>query len=595
MNKMFKKVLCLAMVLTLALGVFAVSPIAAEPNIAVKVDKEGYLQGETVTATVYFPKEYNSLASLDINLTYTPSKLELVSVKSGKELEDAINSQINGRVFSENHKENGIIKWGIAGTNNFDFRGTFATVTFNVKATAISGKCELGLNVTNATNSGYVNLTSSVVSQGVAFDIIKVAANDLSFELTGDKKGYDIVGYKGGSVSKLTIPDKYAGLPVVGIAGSVFTSHGELKTVEIPSTVKRIGDNAFNGCRGLESIVIPDSVETIGSGAFSNCTKLKSITLPLGLEKLSSKLFSGCALLESIEIPFTVTKIESLAFENCESLTSVKISKRTTSIAADAFKRSFGLPDFKTVEGNTYLPEFINQNLAGAKIIYIKDLSLGTVTCPTSLAYTGSPLAPAISVSLTNGQRVSKGTDYKVVFKNNDKIGTATVYVAGIGDYGEGYINTFSIVCNHNFTNKTLTIAPTCTKDGYYTYTCSKCGETKTETVAAKGHVEGPWVISSYPTIFKEGVKYTTCNVCHEKVQHDVAIPKAFPDLDNDKRISSADALIVLQCAVNLRKITDANLRMNADTNGDQAINSSDALDILQISIGMITIDGYTA
>ncbi len=40
--------------------------------------------------------------------------------------------------------------------------------------------------------------------------------------------------------------------------------------------------------------------------------------------------------------------------------------------------------------------------------------------------------------------------------------------------------------CNHSYTSK-ITTAPTCTKSGVRTYSCS-CGSTYTETVAAKGH-----------------------------------------------------------------------------------------------------------
>ena len=42
-------------------------------------------------------------------------------------------------------------------------------------------------------------------------------------------------------------------------------------------------------------------------------------------------------------------------------------------------------------------------------------------------------------------------------------------------------------VCNHSWDNGVVT-APTCTADGYTTYTCSLCGDTKTGDVVAAGH-----------------------------------------------------------------------------------------------------------
>lgn len=42
--------------------------------------------------------------------------------------------------------------------------------------------------------------------------------------------------------------------------------------------------------------------------------------------------------------------------------------------------------------------------------------------------------------------------------------------------------------CTHEY-NLTTQTAPTCTSQGSFTYTCSKCSDTYTETIAAKGHV----------------------------------------------------------------------------------------------------------
>ncbi len=43
--------------------------------------------------------------------------------------------------------------------------------------------------------------------------------------------------------------------------------------------------------------------------------------------------------------------------------------------------------------------------------------------------------------------------------------------------------------CDHTWNSGVVTKNPTCTDKGVKTYTCTKCGETKTEDIAAKGHV----------------------------------------------------------------------------------------------------------
>ncbi|MFQ9390173.1 MAG: hypothetical protein ACLR1V_16500 [Coprococcus sp.] len=42
---------------------------------------------------------------------------------------------------------------------------------------------------------------------------------------------------------------------------------------------------------------------------------------------------------------------------------------------------------------------------------------------------------------------------------------------------------------------RTVTKEPTCTEKGVKTYTCTVCGETKTEEIPAAGHSCGEWEI----------------------------------------------------------------------------------------------------
>ena len=55
---------------------------------------------------------------------------------------------------------------------------------------------------------------------------------------------------------------------------------------------------------------------------------------------------------------------------------------------------------------------------------------------------------------------------------------------------------------------------PTCTVDGAKTYTCETCGETKSETVKATGHAWDDGVITKEPTDTESGVKTYTCTKC---------------------------------------------------------------------------------
>lgn len=590
-SRFFKRFVSVAISLIMLLGILVVSPIAADANIALKVERNSYLQGETVTSRIYFPSQLNTIASLDLVLTYDSSKLEVVSVTDGNGLKNALNAQENGKVYSENHKNPGTINWSLAATTNFDFNGVFAYIKFNVKNTASNGDCTLQLTVKNAANSGYVDMTSSVTTRNATFEIIKVAANELIFDLTEDKSAYEIVAYYCATVDNITIPSYYANLPVVGIAENAFSNHAELKKIVLPSTLKYIGNGAFSGCSGFSSIIIPDTVETIGERAFSGCTELENITLPIGLERIEKKTFYNCSFMESIEIPFTVKRIASGAFENCVSLNSVKISRNTNNISSDAFYNCYSDAVFKSTEGCTYLESYLASNFSSAKIKIISDFSDGTAVVADPQAYTGSPVTPAVTIKLNNGKNVTLGTDYKVVYKNNTQRGTAKVYAAGLGENGEGYIINFTIACQHKFDKKELLSAATCTVNGKYKYTCSICGDTKTEIIPASGHHPGEWIYDVRPTITKEGLKHNVCDDCKSVVEKNVVVPKVYPDINKDGAINSTDALIVLQYSVGKKNFIETTEDfINADTNGDGNINSSDALNVLLISVGKIKL-----
>ena len=60
----------------------------------------------------------------------------------------------------------------------------------------------------------------------------------------------------------------------------------------IPSSVTRIGDDAFSRCSSLQQIIIPDSVTSIGNGAFCGCVALQRI-IPRGSRAKFERLLPG--------------------------------------------------------------------------------------------------------------------------------------------------------------------------------------------------------------------------------------------------------------------------------------------------------------
>lgn len=591
MKKFTKRILSAVLALILAFSVLTVVPFASQATLAVAVDKSSCLQGDTIVATIYFPSSYNNAAALDVELKYDRSKLEFVSLERGAGLESALDAQLNGKVYSEYTKNPGIISWVLAGSNNFEFSGTFAVITFKIRTTAANGNTTLDLEVTNASNSGYIDLTSSFVTSDAVVDIIRNSVNDFVFELNDNGTGYIITAYHCATVSDLVIPSAYKNLPVVGIGDGVFYNHGELKSITLPENLEFIGESAFNSCSGISEIIIPDTVVSIGDGAFLNCGRLENVKLPLGLEKIGANTFYSCYFLEEIEIPFTVKEIGETAFYNCYALSSVKISKNTTTIAKNAFEKCFsGGIEFTTVEGNTYLPEVIAESYPKSTIKLVEDISLGAATCVDIVDYTGAPQTPEVSVKLDNETQVAEGTDYKVVYVNNTNAGTAKAYVVGINGYGEGYVLGFDIYCEHSSVRKIVIQKLTCTNDGVYRCKCTVCGDVFDEVTPAAGHPSGKWVYDRYPSYKETGIKHKVCSVCGGEYELNTVADKIIPDVDLNGNVNSTDALLILQRAVGTDVYISPEGLLNADANGDGKINSTDALLVLQISVGKIQL-----
>jgi len=122
---------------------------------------------------------------------------------------------------------------------------------------------------------------------------------------------------------------------LVGFNRKTWTSN-LISVVNIPSSVTRISNDAFNGCSGLSSITIPSSVTTIGNNAFNDCTSLSSITIPTSVTSIGDTAFAYCSGLSSVTFnsPSRVTTIGNNAFQGCTSLSSITIPPSVTSIGS---------------------------------------------------------------------------------------------------------------------------------------------------------------------------------------------------------------------------------------------------------------------
>lgn len=118
--------------------------------------------------------------------------------------------------------------------------------------------------------------------------------------------------------------------------------------------VNHIRNGAFYKCENLTSVNFDKDIDFsfLGDYVFWNCTQLKSINLPSNLNKIGNGLFRNCKSLESIIIPETVTEIGDDAFYDCESLKSIIIPHNVLRIGDYAFSKCYKLENIYFEEGS---------------------------------------------------------------------------------------------------------------------------------------------------------------------------------------------------------------------------------------------------
>lgn len=94
-------------------------------------------------------------------------------------------------------------------------------------------------------------------------------------------------------LTTVTLPDTLKAIGDYAVCETYWYSgtRGNLKNIDIPDGVERIGTFAFRG-NALESITIPDSVTYIGENAFGECRDAESLSIGSGLSEIKERVFS---------------------------------------------------------------------------------------------------------------------------------------------------------------------------------------------------------------------------------------------------------------------------------------------------------------
>lgn len=219
------------------------------------------------------------------------------------------------------------------------------------------------------------------------------------------------------------------------IEAGAFDDCREITELQLPSTLKTIKDNSFDGCN-IKVVTIPEGVESIGDGAF-NTNSLLSINLPSTLNIIEGNPFYMCENLRTINlspnnlafskkgpllmdkkeekvlfcerklsgtliIPSSVKSICSNSFYNC-FFNTILLSERIDTIGNNSlyFNRSFSMTIPPTVKFLDEYGLFYNKDLI--ELFFNKDLMgmdeasayAGYTFCPDIYSFSKEPISAA--------------------------------------------------------------------------------------------------------------------------------------------------------------------------------------------------------
>lgn len=180
----------------------------------------------------------------------------------------------------------------------------------------------------------------------------------LSCELIEGTQTYRVVGIGTVKNRDVVIPDEIDGIPVVELGDNVFAG-GNIKSVKIPDSVKKIGVGTFYNCDELTSVTLGDGLETIGASAFQGCDNLTEVSLPASLKKIENAAFAESAL-TALVLPDKVTTVGSTAFAYCEDMLSATLNNNLLLLGEASFRGCTNLQsvtlseNISTIEAYTF-------------------------------------------------------------------------------------------------------------------------------------------------------------------------------------------------------------------------------------------------
>lgn len=156
------------------------------------------------------------------------------------------------------------------------------------------------------------------------------------------------------SATEIKLPDSCFSSPMTAVLNDEFASCTKMTKIILPSTVTKIGNNAFDTCTSLKTLQIGDSgtentidltkVKEVGNSAFNGCSAIVSVEFAPYQSgstelKLGSYAFASCGALTEIEVPIkSVSNLGTNVFDGCKKLSRAGLHDDLTYLGNALFK-----------------------------------------------------------------------------------------------------------------------------------------------------------------------------------------------------------------------------------------------------------------
>lgn len=322
------------------------------------------------------------------------------------------------------------------------------------------------------------------------------------------------------------------------ISASAFAGCSSIRNFVLSEGIENIGEHAFYNCINA-TINIPNSITNIGIGALYNtisynntnnwiddvlyidnhlisCKFPKSgeYSIKNGIKTIAGGAFSYSSNLTNVIIPDSVINIGNSAFYNCSSLTSITIPESVRSIYDWAFYNCTSLSNIY-YRGNEDNKTYI---YIGSNNKYLNNAVWHYNSCINSETHTYTNNCDEQCDICGNIRTTSHVYNTVITEPTCTENGYTTYTCAKCND---SYISDEISAKGHTYTS-TVT-PPTCTENGYTTYTCT-CGDKYIDNeVSAIGHSFSDWKIRTNADCETDGEKYRICSTC--KYEETMTIP----------------------------------------------------------------------